>query len=121
MLAVRQLHRARGRQLAEALRSMPPELPPEKFQFHGWEQAEDEAKDEGVSLVDIWRVAPQSKFNLRLMMELYAGDTIPEEEYMTHMLDAKGPDHKAIMVRQKCFSIGLGSNMFPEQFVHRYF
>ena len=39
--AVWQLHRARGRRLAEAFRSLAPELPPEKFQFHGWELAEE--------------------------------------------------------------------------------
>ena len=84
-------------------------------------QAEEEANADGVCLVDIWRVAPQSKFNPRLMLELYARGIIPEEEFMTHTLDARDPNHKAILVRQKCFRFGPGHNMFPEPFCHRYF
>ena len=40
---------------------------------------------------------------------------------MTHMLDARNLDHKAILLHQKCFRFGLGNSMFLEQLFHRYF
>ena len=119
--ALRQTRRARGCRLAEAVRALAPQTSPEKLQFPGYEDAQAEAIEEGVCLADIWRLASQAQFNIRLTTNLNARDHIQDEELMSHILDVKDPDHRKIILRQKCLRVGPGHYMYPEQCVHRCF
>ena len=112
---MRQLQRERRRRLAEALSVLSPTAPETMLP----EDPEDSVL--GLRLLDMHPVAPQSWINTALCIMVYRDDDIPEEVFVTQVLDANVADHADILERQKVNRCGMYDLGFPEHFYWRYF
>ena len=112
---MRQLQRERRRRLAEALSVLSPTAPETMLP----EDPEDSVL--GLRLLDMHPVAPQSWINTALCIMVYRDDDIPEEVYVTHVLDATVAEHADILERQQVTRRGLHNLTYPKHFFWRYF
>ena len=113
--SARRVKQERGRRLAEALQILAPTAPETAVLSEPLDQGV------GLNLLDIHRVAPQSRFNMSLCIMQYRDDDIPGEEFLTHISDEEDPEHAAILQRQKVMRCGIHNFLFPEHFYWRYF
>ena len=98
---MRQLQRERRRRLAEALSVLSPTAPEAVLP----EDPEDVIF--GMRLLCMHRVAPQSWFNTALCIVAYRDDDIPEEDFVTHILNTNVAAHADILERQKVTRCGM--------------